>query len=214
MGGGLLCRTLIQDWDDHNAKVLISMAGPQRGVFGSGYLDGIPIPASAQRLGLREIYKFMYLNDTQDASWANMWHDPFQQKTFEQENHFLPKFQGLVGNPARYKKNLLRLEKAVFLVGSFRDSLDGYKGNRFDGGIDPWDAGVWDYYPETTLTSEATMRKIEKLEDSYIWKHDTIGLKQLHQDRKLFRGAYSKVAHGDWWSKKKVIENYVFPHLY
>jgi len=213
--GGLLCRTLIQDWDDHNVRVFVGMAGPQRGVFGLGFVDfldkiNIPDKEVIEKLGLREIYRFMYLNDTQDMSWANMWHDPFQEELFKDEDRFLPKFNGLVGDPTRYKTNLMKLEKAVFVVGGFENSYNGDRDNRYDGGIDPWDSGVWDYYP-TGKTS--TMRRIEPLEHSEIWLQDTIGLRAMDRDGSLFRAVYPGAVHSAWWHNSTVYENYVFPHL-
>jgi len=124
--------------DDHKIHTLVSLAGPQLGVWGKDFFNGIRIPIF-ENLTRDQIYRLAYLPEAQATlSVANMWNDPAHFSLYEEKNTFLPYINGEKEDAQRLKANFLKLQKAVFLVGSFNDT--GY-----DGGIEPWQSGVWGY---------------------------------------------------------------------
>ncbi|GMH50733.1 hypothetical protein TrRE_jg7164, partial [Triparma retinervis] len=73
--GALICRCLAEHMDGHQVSTLVSMAGPQLGVYDPAFFEFFP-----ERLGeltLEEIYRIAYTEPLQRSlSVANMWSDP------------------------------------------------------------------------------------------------------------------------------------------
>jgi palmitoyl-protein thioesterase len=202
--GGLICRSLTHTMDTHNVDTLISLAGPQLGVYDEGFfkIGGFfPVPFSGKVVD--EVYKLAYTTATQATlSIANMWNDPNHQSEFFNSNVYLPFINNLVdhADAKRYKANFLRLKKAVFISG------DQGAGKTYDGGIGPWNSGIFGFVG----TDGKTLIPMEK-QDFYI--NDTFGLRTLDEQGKLILLAPSKVSHTDWVLNKNTINQYAIPYL-
>ena len=143
----------------------------QVGVFDKVWVKFVP--KKFQNTSLEEVFRLFYNKPMQDSfSVANLWHDPTHQESFLEANLFLPEYLGLVGSDSersRRKANFLRLSLAAFFVGSFNST--------FDGGIGPWQSGLFCFYDEK--------QDIVPLEQQPFFINDTIGLKSLNDSNKL-----------------------------
>jgi hypothetical protein len=169
--------------DGHQVSTLVSMAGPQLGVYDPAFFEFFP-----ERLGeltLEEIYRIAYTEPLQRSlSVANMWSDPYHVSSYLAGNSFLPKYNGLVEHDdmARFKENFLSLDKAVFAVGSQPS------GATYDGGIGPWESGVFGYLdPQGALVG---------MEGQEVYEGDTFGLRTDGREGGTWRS---------WWSRGSLI---------
>jgi len=202
--GGLLCRCLIEDMDDHNVRNLVSLAGPQEGVYGYAWLEGIGFfekhPKLADWVMDDLSHYILYSEELQLISTGNMWHDPLHEEEYMEKNVFLPKLNGLVGNVTRYKDNFIRLHKASFMVGTFSDT-------EYDGGVEPFQSGVFGYYTNNSNTTYETIK------ERNLYKKDLFGLKTLDEDGRLNLVSKDGVKHNDWIYSRHIVQNYVLTAL-
>ena len=153
--GALTCRTVVERFDNHSVHTFISLAGPHMGEFGipAGWQSKVP-------WGRDLAYSFLLTGLTaptfqKDLSIANFWSDPrpsagiagigHPAADFLSGNTFLPvlnnnpgrRTQGPGGKPkddaeaARYKRNMLRLRRALFTASPVDDE------------IIPFDSAIW-----------------------------------------------------------------------
>lgn len=185
--------------DGVKINTLVSMAGPQLGVYDDAFFSFFP--SHLGELTLEEIYRLAYTPAFQKSlSVANMWSDPNHVDEYIKGNDFLPKFNGLVehDDKARFKENFLSLTKAVFTVGSQGSET-------FDGGIGPWESGVFSYYDDKG--GFVDMREQE------VYKGDTFGLRTMDERGDLEIVVVEGVEHNEWFNNKDIYVKYVFPHL-
>ena len=261
--GALICRYLISDWDDHNIKTFVSLAGPLMGVNGYGeVVDGYrqvldEIRGWSTRVpGIGEVPWGKWLVDgvldnglnvanivlntdtAQDRlSVAGYWHDvtdegkvhrfrvynralalinnevPFDRCYFNKDPFCV--FKGTCGcqpagcywnshdmacehkgdesgfnsNP-RYKKNFKSLEHAIIL------------GSPDDGAIVPWQSTQFGYYAPGSNAESATP-KFEAWNQTYIYKHNLVPLKEMVESKQMEIVAVPNVEHTDWVGKHK-----------
>jgi len=196
--GGLICRAITEMMDDHKIHTLVSLAGPQLGVWGKDFFNGIRIPIF-ENLTRDQIYRLAYLPEAQATlSVANMWNDPAHFSLYEEKNTFLPYINGEKEDAQRLKANFLKLQKAVFLVGSFNDT--GY-----DGGIEPWQSGVWGYV-------DGSGKEVQ-MEHLSIFVNDTFGLRTLNETGRLKVQRVSRAGHDSWVEDETTFNTYILPHL-
>jgi palmitoyl-protein thioesterase len=216
--GAVLCRALCQVMDDHKVHTLISLAGPQMGVYGktwfkefdpAGALPQLPgfLPNVFESTAFHNFYTVSYTQQMQDStSLANLWHDPLHEEAFLENNAFLPFVNGLIGEgvPAGMKANFARLNKAVFLVGSFSDQ-------DFDSkiGLEPWCTGVFAFFAAGSGSGTPCV----PMENQDFFIKDKFGLKSLHDAGRLHVQAVDGVRHGDWLKSEDVFSKYILPHL-
>ena len=194
--GALICRCLTEYMNDQNVDTLVSMAGPQLGVYDDAFFRFFP--TGLQELTLKEIYHIAYTSVAQATlSVANMWNDPNQQEDYLKDNKFLPEFNNVVNPNPQYKENFLSLKKAVFLVGDIGDS--------YDGGIGPFQSALFQY-PGVNGTMVA-------MEDSQVYVDDTFGLRSMDERGDLTLTTVDGVSHNQWINHKDIYEKYVFPWL-
>jgi len=200
--GAVICRSLIQDADDLRVRSFVSLAGPQMGVYGEGFLPPNLFPPELRSFTVQNAWEIAYQKWAQIAlSPANLWHDPYHETEFLERNVFLPPSLGLVGTEAertRRKNNFLRLDKAVFLVGNFSHTT-------YELGIDPWVSGIFGYYDKKG--------KIKEVWDQSFFIEDTFGLRTLHETGRLVLKAVPDVLHDDWIYDHYVIRHHVLPYL-
>jgi len=196
--GGLTCRCVLEEMDDHRVSTFVSLAGPQMGVFGNDFFKFFP--PFMQNLTADELYRVAYTPLIQDTvSVANIWRDPQHASQFVAGNQFLPVYNGLrtpAATLARYKHNFVRLKKAVFCVGS---------GPEYDGGIEPWQSAAWSY-------PDASGRFLP-MEEQVEYTKDLFGLKTLDTTGRLNITVVPGATHSDWTSSTNLIKAWVLPHL-
>jgi len=198
--GALICRCLTEYMSDHNIDTLISMAGPQMGVYDEAFFEFFP--DSIEKLTLEEIYHLAYTSPMQlSLSVANMWSDPYHVDDYLSKNTFLPKYNGLIDHDKKdeFKENFLSLNKAIFVVGSQADGVT------YDGGIGPWQAAVFSYYNTTG--------EFVEMKDQSVYIDDTFGLKTMNERGDLIFNVVDGVTHNQWFNTKEIYEKYVFPYL-
>jgi palmitoyl-protein thioesterase len=207
--GGLICRALVEDMDDHKVHTLVSLAGPQMGVYGPGFFDFLQKIPLLRNITYEDISVVAYSVPGQLISVANMWNDPMHQGHFLSANNFLPLYNGLnddaTGN-ARRKANFLRLQKGVFLTGVGTK----YSPADYDNGIEPARSGVFDFFKEGTRWSDQVY---VPMKEQTIYTEDTFGLKTLNEAGKLITQAVHGIGHHTWVDNETVVEQYILPHL-
>lgn len=200
--GGLICRCLVEYMDrPPYARRLISLAGPQMGVYGNKMEWGDFAKNMVVQLDAGTI---AYTNLAQMSnSIANMWNDPLRHDEFVKGNLFIALYNGLKDDAernARRKYNFAKLEKAVFLVGD-------YGAEQYEGGIEPWQSGIFGFYKEGSTT------EIVPMEESEVFKKDTFGLKTLNDTGRLVLHAVPGVSHDQWVLDGSMFDKYIWPHL-
>jgi len=194
--GALICRCISEYWDRHNIDTLVSLAGPQLGVYADSYLSFMK-NTPLEKLTRQVAWRILYKNATQFAfSVAQLWMDPKHVEEYLQYDTLLPDFNGELEPIPRYKENFLRLRKAVFLTGDMGKNTN-------DGGIDPWFSGVFSYY-------DKWLRRIDT-KDMKVYADDTFGLKTMDQRGDLTLHAVQNIHHGDWIHNYNTFNRYVRP---
>jgi len=166
--GGLFIRGMVQECG-HIAPVrsLVSIGGPQQGVYGVPYCLG-------EEHTLCD-YMRRLLNYGAYTSWvqdilvqAQYWHDPLAEQEYVNKSLFLAKYnnQGPVKNSA-YKSNLMSVEKFL-LVKFSKDTMVDPKGSEWFSWFDEDDSS-----------------QMVALNQTQLYKQDWIGLKALDQANKL-----------------------------
>merc|ERR1740116_192176 len=131
-------------------------------------------------------------------SVGQLWYDPTHRDEYLKENTLLPDFNGENGPIPKYKKNFLRLKKAAFLAGHLGDAT-------FEDGIDPWFSGIFSFYDANMKTINTT--------SSYVYSHDTFGLKTMDERGDLIFEIAPDTHHNDWIANEKTFRKYVLPLL-
>ena len=198
--GAVICNALAQELD-HGLVRLISLAGPQLGVYGAGFFHGV-LPPLIRDTTVEDAYMVAYEHWAQALlSPANLWNDPHHQDLFLSTNPFLPVYLGLQGTApdiARRKRNFLNLQQAAYVVGTFNDTT-------YDLGIDPFFSGVWSFY--------APDGSVVPMEKQPFFVKDTFGLRTLQSSGRLVVKAVAGVHHDDWIYDPAVIRDIVVPLL-
>ena len=194
--GALTCRCVIESMADHNVDTFVSLAGPQHGVFGSAFFEGLKklgLPAWLEQTTADAMWLVAYNFLGQSISDANMWRDPRHLSDYLKGNVFLPKFTEHA-TPAM-KANFARLKRAVFCVGS---------GPSYDGGIEPWQSGAWGSW-------DSSGRMINMTAQGF-YSQDTFGLRTLDESGRLNLTIVPGASHGDWTGNEDLIKKHVLPH--
>ena len=194
--GALTCRCVIEMMDDHKVEHFVSLAGPQMGVFGTAYFDGLEkygLPEWFVKATAESMWLVAYNALGQRISVGNMWRDFNHLNSFEEHDEFIPKFTAKATSAMR--SNFIRLKKAVFCVGS---------GPSYDGGIEPWQTGAWGFWNADGVMQNMT--------EHNFYKNDTFGLRTLDETGRLNLTIVPNVSHSDWTGNDKIIETYVLPY--
>jgi palmitoyl-protein thioesterase len=137
--GGLIGRTILQAFPNHNVKNFISLSSPQAGQYGSklnilkpqNLKLTIQLLFSAAFLHLifptlvaKTAYELFYSHVGQHTSVGNYWNDPQQQELYEKYSKFLPYVNNELTseNSTQFRNSLLKLNKMV-LVGIYSSSI-------------------------------------------------------------------------------------------
>merc|ERR1711924_574954 len=105
-----------------------------------------------------------------------------------------------MGKKDKFKTNFLRLNKAVFYTGNMTS-----KGTDFDGGIEPWNAGIFGFW------DPAHPDQMRSLHEQPLYLQDTFGIQTMEKRGDLHIQAVDKVEHNDWIRNHQVFQQFVLP---
>ncbi|CAH0384244.1 unnamed protein product [Bemisia tabaci] len=194
--GALICRTLIQNYPQHNVRHFISIAGPQAGQYGIPTIIPQPMPL-VELPPLLTVGSALFYNPIaqRTLSIANYWHDPFQDQLYLRQNTFLPYYDNRIRSErsASYKEAFVKLRRFVAIQGPG------------DGVIDPWQSGDFSFYNRLGTVENYTQREV--------YTEDLFGLRTLDEDGRFIKYIQDGVEHFDWVFNNEVIEKYILPNL-
>lgn len=177
--GGLLARGYVEHCNGYKVNNLITWVSPHGGIF----IPALPMPT-------------VYTQDEQySSSVSNYWRDPFRYTTYLKNSSYLAKLNNENQSPSRkidadnYKKNMMKLANFV-MIWSARDDV-----------LKPAESGKFSMYepvflPNTHpdklavlkgqyLGSAFSLLKLQRLQDTYMYKADLLGLKTLDRTNRL-----------------------------
>ncbi|KAI6228774.1 Palmitoyl-protein hydrolase 1 [Aphelenchoides fujianensis] len=164
--GGLFVRALAQRCSNPPVRGIVSIGGPQRGIYGFPYCLGEQGICDTVRrmLNIGAYVGFVQRNLVQ----AQYWHDPFQLADYRDRSIFLADINcDRACNQTQYRENLLRLK--YFLLVKF--TLDEM--------VVPMESEWFGYFPENNGTVVLPMNETD------FYKQDTLGLKTLDESGRL-----------------------------
>ncbi|TMW55572.1 hypothetical protein Poli38472_010454 [Pythium oligandrum] len=218
--GGVIARGIVEEMDDHNVQVLISLASPHAGLCHGPQAD----PSMAQQFGIAllnsyslpvELFDFAsYSIDsikdghllvdlmevmqkhpelTQNSSITSLLRYPVRKIWLD-----LKPYLATIGNleqpggegQQRRKSNLLKLKE----FHAFTSPQDGV--------LEPYQSGVFGHYSEVANSAELldnfkSLGMVD-MKDTVEYMQDTYGLRSLDERGALFRHVVDKVPHMCW----------------
>lgn len=190
--GGILCRALLEEMDDHRVHTFISLAGPLAGQFGvSKFLFDWYMRSKY------DVWKYVYTSWGQTFSFANYWKDPYHYTEYLRINHYLPVLDNEVNHPnaERYKTNFLRTKRIVLI------------GGKDDGVIEPWQSCHFGFHPN------GSDRTVLNFNETRAYTKDWYGLKTLHSRGGIAIHSIPGVEHLQWHQAEPVFREAVLPYL-
>ncbi|KAI6199673.1 Palmitoyl-protein thioesterase 1 [Aphelenchoides besseyi] len=164
--GGLFVRALAQRCTNPPVKGIVSIGGPQFGIYGFPYCLGDEGICDTVRrmLNIGAYVSFIQDNLVQ----AQYWHDPFQLDDYKDKSIFLADINCERScNQTQYKANLLRL-KYLALVQFTKDEM-----------VVPKESEWFGFFPENNATHVVPMNQTD------FYKKDVLGLKTLNESGRL-----------------------------
>ncbi|GMS79510.1 hypothetical protein PENTCL1PPCAC_1685, partial [Pristionchus entomophagus] len=163
--GGLFLRALAQRCANPPMKNLISIGGPQMGIFGLPYCIGDNFVCNSVRWLLEQ---GAYEGPVQRrVVQAQYWHDSNAEEEYKKKSIFLADINGENSINPVYKKNLSNLKNLVLVK---------FEGDHM---VVPKDSEWFGYYaPDDVSTTLA-------FNETRLYQEDRIGLKTLHESKRL-----------------------------
>ncbi|XP_033346379.1 lysosomal thioesterase PPT2 homolog [Bombus vosnesenskii] len=188
--GGLLARTILQRFPDHNVRNFISLSSPQAGQYGTQFLH-LFFP----NLVCQTAYELFYSKIGQHTSIGNYWNDPHHQELYYKYSTFLPYVNNEKNSTKMlmYKQGLTKLERMVLV------------GGPEDGVITPWQSSHFGYYDVNETVID--------MRDRRIYKDDLIGLKTLDESGRLVLITVPNVPHYEWHKNVSIVDDFLLPYL-
>jgi len=197
--GGLIWRSMIEMWDDHNVVLFISLASPQHGVYGTPPILEKFIPFLDRFSRSRKAYLIAYSRLGQALSFFNYYLDPTNYDLYLKRNKFFSELNNEAGTPAekeQRKKNFLKLSQVV-LVGGPGENV-----------IDPWQSTVFGYY-----TKYGFNKGMFPMEESRLFINDLFGLRSLAERGDLMKCIYPGISHLQFRHDHNMLRRCVLPAL-
>lgn len=194
--GGLIWRTMIEMWQDHNVVMFISLASPQQGVYGVPPILLLFLPWLRTYVENGLLPSWAYSRIGQSIGVFNYYRDPTREDIYLEKNKFLPYInneRGTASEIARQKENFLRLSKLV-LVGGPGENV-----------IDPWQSTIFGYY--------SADKSIVEMEETRVYQDDLFGLKTLKESGRLEVCVVEGISHLQFRDNKKMLTRCILPFL-
>ncbi|KAF7259794.1 hypothetical protein EG68_02891 [Paragonimus skrjabini miyazakii] len=165
--GGLFVRALAQKCPFKTLGSIISIGGPQMGVFGVPKCRDVgllPYCSLMEKLLSYGAYTDFVQNHLVQAQY---WHDPLNEEKFREKCHFLTDINQETRINQTYKNNILKA-KAIVLVKFMDDTV-----------LKPSQSEWFGFY--VPMTTE----KFQTLRETKLYREDRLGLKQLDETNRL-----------------------------
>jgi len=164
--GGLFMRGLAQRCPDPPIRNLISIGGPQQGVFGLPHCPGANYTicefiAKMLNIGAYNTYVQDHLVQ------AEYWHDPLNEHEYKHKSVFLADINNEQGKVSNYNENMAQLENMVLVMFN-QDTM-----------VIPKQSEWFGFFTEGQSTD------ITYLRNSTLYTQDRIGLKELDTTGRL-----------------------------
>ncbi|TMW57856.1 hypothetical protein Poli38472_013330 [Pythium oligandrum] len=227
--GAAIARAVIEEMDDHNVKMFISLAGPQTGVFyGPQPSDIIPRMAFTMRIGPQMIPSFDFSKYSgadyaagkfqsdfnalvlgnpllqQQLSVVNLGRSPVK-KAWRAVNTFLPVINNV--NPCGKGDKQCMADKTRRRRNFLKLKSAHFFGSPADDVVAPWQSSILGQFNDVVTSEDILLnfplfRVIDmKLTDEY--EYDTYGLRSLDVRGGLFLYAVPNVGHSCWVADSK-----------
>uniref|UniRef100_A0A0N5BBS9 Palmitoyl-protein thioesterase 1 n=1 Tax=Strongyloides papillosus TaxID=174720 RepID=A0A0N5BBS9_STREA len=162
--GGLFIRAVAQRCPNPPMKNLISIGGPQQGIFGFPYCTG---PKRLCTTVSTLLNMGAYLSFVQNKIvQAQYWHDPLVDDIYKEKNIFLADLNNEKANNKTYKENILKLKKLVLIKFS-RDEM-----------VVPKESEWFGFY-------DIDGKSVIPMENTTLYVDDKIGLKKLSDSGRI-----------------------------
>ena len=197
--GGIIWRTMIENWDDHNVVLFISLASPQHGVYGTPPILESVFPILDVLSRSKTAYKLAYSPLGHVFSIFNYYVDPTNYEMYLAKNKFFTELNNEAGTPAekaRRKQNFLRLSNLV-LIGGPGENV-----------IDPWQSTVFGYYTEYGFD-----KGMIPMEESRLFLEDLFGLRSLAERGGLIKCVVPGISHLQFRDDVTMLRKCVLPAL-
>nr|XP_054770219.1 lysosomal thioesterase PPT2-A-like [Lytechinus pictus] len=182
--GGLMCRAVVEQLDNHNVESLILLSSPQMGQFGdTSYVKEFP-------KSRYEVYRLCYDLSLigQQISVCEYWNDPYHQPEYQERSDFLALLnnQSAHSQSQQWRKNFMRLKNVVMI------------GGPDDGVITPWQSSHFATYDKDL--------NITEMKDQEVYQKDYFGLKTLDSLGALHTYGIAGVNHTFWHRNQTVFD--------
>jgi len=198
--GGLIWRAMIEEWDEHNVDLFISLASPQHGVYGAPPLAENFIPF-LDWYSKTTIYKALYTILGQSFALFNYYLDPTHYDMYMDRVVFFPDVNN--ENPSisseekeRKKRNFLKLKKLALIGGATEDV------------IDPWQSTMFGFYTDQGFEGE-----VIPMEETKLYKEDLFGLKTLNERGGVVKCRYDGLTHLQFRDNQDMMRTCILPLL-
>lgn len=230
--GAVIARAVIENWDEHNVQLFVSMAGSQNGIFfGPQASDTIPlntfvtyfapavIPSDVFNVSaytkadwrgkLQYDLNEVFATDPDlmdELAYANRWRSP-DQDSWVEWNTVFPELNN-VNNCADTDCEEAKVTR--------RDNFLRIQQSHFlisprDGAVSPYQSAHFGQYNYLTnasqILTEFESLEIIAMEDTIEYQNDTYGLQTLHTAGRLHLHELADVVHGCWLRDSYFLDN-------
>ncbi|XP_063682280.1 lysosomal thioesterase PPT2-B-like [Bolinopsis microptera] len=198
--GGLIWRAMIEEWDDHNVELFISLASPQHGVYGAPPLAETFVPF-LHWYSRTTIYKVLYTFFGQTFSMFNYYLDPTHYNMYLEEVAFFPELNNELSSISpeekeRKKMNFLKLKKLALIGGESEDV------------IDPWQSTMFGSY-----TDEGFDGEVIPMEETKMYRDNLFGLRTLDERGGIVKCKYDGLTHLQFRDNQGMLTTCILPLL-
>jgi len=196
--GGLTCRGILQQMDDHRVSNAVITAGALEGVYGP--LGNNPMVLQLLHT-LHGVVSMGFLQN--HISGANLIHDPLNHEEYLTNNKIIPLLDGYQKaseGDEEYKKRLKRYKtnwqrvKKVHLLASPEDDM-----------VLPWQSAHFGFYRQGSETDVVPFTELKV--------DATLGLSEMKEQGRLELVTVRDVKHVDWTYNSRINAVFVYPRL-
>ncbi|XP_076764924.1 palmitoyl-protein thioesterase 1-like [Xylocopa sonorina] len=164
--GGQLARAIAQRCPNPPIKYMISIGGPQQGVFGLPNCGSIG-PTICKYMN-RILHYAAYLQYSQEnLVQATFWHDPYREEEYREKSIFMAELNNENYINETYRENLQKLE-AMVLIKFLNDTV-----------VWPQESEWFGFY------KPGQVEVIQPFNETRLYEEDRLGLRKLYESGKL-----------------------------
>nr|CAH8870700.1 unnamed protein product [Trichobilharzia regenti] len=187
--GGLFVRALVQKCNLTNVGAVVSIGGPQQGIFGIPKCTGEGLNQAC--LLMNELLSYgAYTHFIQShVVQAQYWHDPLKEDVYRQYSQFLADINQENEINEIYRERIKNIKRLV-LVEFLNDTI-----------LIPKESELFGFYQGGTTSN------VTKLEDSPLYTEDRLGLQTLDKrgDLHFLRKDGDHLKFDGWWFSHNIV---------